>query len=130
MSSSILILGATGVRSRAKIPAGIEKQARVVEGSLADQDALLNAMDGVDTVMSFLGAYPSFTPRSGMRSPGYFLQCGRNLRPVDAIVLPRPVRSEVFPFGWSAYALMPKVLVPQGNVEMVVIAEAVGEELN
>ncbi|KAJ7825271.1 hypothetical protein B0H14DRAFT_2369006 [Mycena olivaceomarginata] len=38
---------------------------------------------------------------------------------------PRPVRSEVFPFGWSAYALMPKVLVPRGNAEMVAIAPAV-----
>ncbi|KAJ7336339.1 hypothetical protein DFH08DRAFT_813556 [Mycena albidolilacea] len=81
-SSNILILGATDVsglafisvalsfprppahtlyvRSRAKLPAGIEKQPRVVEGSLTDQDALLNAMEGVDTVMSFLVFSPTY----------------------------------------------------------------------
>jgi hypothetical protein len=36
-----------------------------------------------------------------------------------------PDPSEVFSFGWSAYALMPKVVMPQGNAEMVAIAQAV-----
>jgi uncharacterized protein YbjT (DUF2867 family) len=85
MSSSILVLGATGASglafiqvalgqanppkltlfvrpgSSGKLPAGIEKQTRVVEGNLTDEPALLDAMDGVDTVVSLLGAYASLS---------------------------------------------------------------------
>ncbi|KAJ7839599.1 hypothetical protein B0H14DRAFT_1068424 [Mycena olivaceomarginata] len=158
MSSSILILGATGVsglafipvalslprppaltlyvRSRAKLPADIEKQARVVEGSLTDQDALLNAMEGVDTVVSLLGAYPSFTPfitrttptPIGDAFPGILSAMrAKGVKRIFALSTPSfsPDPSEVFSFGWSAYALMPKVVMPQGNAEMVAIAQAV-----
>ncbi|KAJ7336374.1 hypothetical protein DFH08DRAFT_878579 [Mycena albidolilacea] len=123
----ILILGATGVsglvfipialslpnpsaltlyvRSRTKLLAGIEKQARIVEASLTDQDALLRAMEGVDIAISVLGAdrslqafvlrtkttvftvplafsfwlVTSWRRRSGTRSRAYFLQCGRKV---------------------------------------------------
>lgn len=83
MSPSILVLGATGasglafiqvalnqpdpptltlyVRSRGKLPAGIEEKARIVEGNLTDEGALLEAMEGVDTVVSLLGAYFSLS---------------------------------------------------------------------
>lgn len=40
------------VRSRAKLPSGT--QARVVEGALDDEAVLASAMEGVDTVVSFL----------------------------------------------------------------------------
>lgn len=82
-TGSILILGATGasglafiqfalsqanppsltlyVRSRAKLPVGIEKKARIVEGNLTDERALLDALEGVDTVVSLLGAYVTFS---------------------------------------------------------------------
>ena len=36
-----------------------------------------------------------------------------------------PDPSEVFSIGWSIYGLMPKIMVPQGNAEMVAIAKAV-----
>jgi hypothetical protein len=36
-----------------------------------------------------------------------------------------PDPSEVFSLQWTMYGLMPKVMVPQGNAEMVAIAKAV-----
>ncbi|KAJ6486897.1 hypothetical protein C8R45DRAFT_902995 [Mycena sanguinolenta] len=158
MSSNILVLGATGmsglafiqvalsqpnppaltlyVRSSVKLPADIHKKARIVEGSLTDQLKLSEAMEGVDTVVSLLGAYPSFsafvfrttsTPigdafrgiLSAMRSKG--------VKRILALSTPSfsPDPSEVFSIGWSIYGLMPKIMVPQGNAEMVAIAKAV-----
>ncbi|KAJ7695498.1 hypothetical protein B0H17DRAFT_1198716 [Mycena rosella] len=160
MSPSILLLGATGASglafiqvalsqptppkltlyirpgSRAKLPAGIETQTRVVEGQLTDGDALREAMDGVDTVVSVLGAYPSlsgFLSRStstpiadafegiiaAMRATGatrIFALSTQSFSPDPAETLSLKV--------WG-YGLMPKILVPQGNAEMVGIGEAV-----
>ncbi|KAJ7275046.1 hypothetical protein C8J57DRAFT_1313493 [Mycena rebaudengoi] len=68
LAPSILVLGATGV-------SGIASRTRVVEGNLTDRHALLDAMEGVDTVVSFLGAYPSlnafvFRTSTTRRFPG------------------------------------------------------------
>jgi hypothetical protein len=140
------------VRSRIKLPAGIEKQARIiVEASLTDQDALLRAMEGADIVISVLGADRSlqafvlrtkttvFTvplafsfwlvhllaPPIGDTFPGIFFAMRtkgkEDLRAVDAVVLPNP--SEVYSYSWSAYVLLAKVVVPQGDAEMMAIAE-------
>ncbi|KAJ7787167.1 hypothetical protein B0H14DRAFT_3581215 [Mycena olivaceomarginata] len=158
MSPSILVLGATGasglafiqvalslpspptltlyVRSRAKLPAGVEKQARIVEGSLSDQDALSKALEGVDTVVSVLGAYRSlqaFILRTtstpiGDAFPGILSAMrAKGVKRIFALSTPSfsPDSSEVFSRGWSAFTFMPKVVVPQANAEMVAIAEAV-----
>ncbi|KAF8189892.1 hypothetical protein K438DRAFT_1592810 [Mycena galopus ATCC 62051] len=158
MSSSILVLGATGVsglafiqvalslpnpptltlyvRSRAKLPAGIEKQTRVVEASLTDENALLEAMEGVDTVVSVLGAYPSLTSfifrntstPLGDAFPGILSAMrAKGVKRILALSTPSfsPDPSEVFSLGWSIYGVMPKIMVPQGNAEMVAIGKAV-----
>ncbi|KAF7350478.1 NAD(P)-binding protein [Mycena venus] len=158
MTHSILILGATGVsglafipialsqpnppaltlyvRSRAKLPEGIEKQARVVDGSLTDKDALLEAMEGVDTVISFLGAYPALLPfflrttstPIGDAFPGILSAMrAKGVKRIFALSTPSysPDPSERFSLGWTMYGLLPKVAMPQGNAEMVGIAEAV-----
>ncbi|KAJ7770546.1 hypothetical protein B0H16DRAFT_1881545 [Mycena metata] len=158
MSPSILVLGATGlsglafiqvalsqpnppaltlfVRSRSKLPADIEERTRVVEGSLTDTDALSNAMEGVDVVVSLLGAYVSLsafifrtttTPiadavpgiLSTMRAKGV----KRIFALSTASFSPDP--AEVFSIGRSITGLMPKIMVPQGNAEMAAIAETV-----
>jgi len=115
---------------------GIEKQARIVEGSLTNKDALSEAMDGVDTVVSLLGAYASLsafilrtTPTpigdafpgilSAMRAKG----AKRILALSTASFSPDP--AEKFSIKWSINRLIPKVVVPQGNAEMVAIAKAV-----
>ncbi|KAJ7627616.1 hypothetical protein DFH06DRAFT_1227680 [Mycena polygramma] len=158
MSPSILILGATGVsglafiqvalsepnppqltllvRSRAKLPAEVEQQTRVVEGSLTDRDALMKAMDGVDTVISFLGAYISLsafvfrtkTTPIADAFPGILsVMRAKGVKRIFALSTPSfsPDPTEVFSWGWTLYSLMPKVVVPQGNAEMVAIGKTV-----
>lgn len=174
MSLRILILGATGVSgltfipialtlpnppaimlyvwSRTKLPAGIEKQARIVEASLTDQDALLRAMEGADIVISVLGADRSlqafvlrtkttvFTvplafsfwlvqllaPPIGDTFPGILSAMRmKGIKRIFALSTPStsPNPSEVYSYSWSAYVLLAKVVVPQGDAEMMAIAE-------
>ncbi|KAJ7512030.1 hypothetical protein B0H11DRAFT_2213832 [Mycena galericulata] len=158
MSHSILVLGATGasglafiqvalsqpnppkltlyVRSRSKLPAGIEAQARIVEGNLTDEPALLNAMEGVDTVVSLLGAYASVsalvfrittTPIADSFNGILAAMRAKGAKRIFALSTPSfsPDPSETFPLKWSLYQLMPKAMAPQGNAEMVGIAKAV-----
>ncbi|KAJ6590556.1 hypothetical protein DFH09DRAFT_207462 [Mycena vulgaris] len=161
MSTSILVLGATGpsglafievalrqpsppkltllVRptSRGKLPAGIESQTRIVEGGLTDERALLDAMDGVDTVVSFLGAYPSFsafifrnkeTPVADSFKGIIAAMRAKGAKRIFALSTPSfsPDPTESFPTTtWALYSIMPKIMVPQGNAEMVGIAKAV-----
>ncbi|KAJ7234619.1 hypothetical protein B0H12DRAFT_1327645 [Mycena haematopus] len=158
MSSSILILGATGVsglafiqvalsqpnppaltlyvRSRTKLPADIHKKARIIDGNLTDQTKLLEAMEGVDTVVSFLGAYLSFSAfvfRTSSTPIGDAFQSilaamrTKGVKRIFALSTPSfsPDPSEVFSLGWTTYSLMPKIVVPQGNAEMVAIGKAV-----
>ncbi|KAJ7716593.1 hypothetical protein DFH07DRAFT_973876 [Mycena maculata] len=158
MSVSILLLGATGasglafiqaalsqpnppkltlyVRSRAKLPAGIEGQTRVVEGSLTDKDALLKAMDGVDTVVSVLGAYITLsafvfrtttTPIADSFPHILAAMRAKGAKRIFALSTPSfsPDPAEVFPLKWKVMGAMPKIVVPQGNAEMVAIGKAV-----
>ncbi|KAJ7145366.1 hypothetical protein C8R43DRAFT_1070122 [Mycena crocata] len=158
MPPSILVLGATGVsglafiqvalsqpsppkltvyvRSRSKLPVGIEEQARVVVGSLTDKNALLDAMEGVDAVVSLLGAYFSFgsllfrtatTPIADSFEGILAAMRAKGVRRIFALSTPSfsPDPSETFPLGWTLYQLVPKAMVPQGNAEMVAIAKAV-----
>ncbi|KAJ6571742.1 hypothetical protein B0H19DRAFT_1255679 [Mycena capillaripes] len=160
MSPSILVLGATGVsglafirvalgqpnppkltlyvRSRDKLPAGVEKQTRVVEGSLTDERALLEAMEGVDTVVSLLGAYVSLsgfvfrtkTTPIADSFPGILSAMrAKGAKRILALSTPSfyPDPSEVFPLKWSLAGIMPKIIVPQGDAEMMAIAQAVAD---
>ncbi|KAJ6631158.1 hypothetical protein B0H10DRAFT_2427608 [Mycena sp. CBHHK59/15] len=160
MAPSILVLGATGVsglafiqvalseptppkltlyvRSRNKLPDGIEARARVVEGALTDEAALRDAMDGVDSVVSFLGAYVSFsafvfrtktTPIADSFKVVIAAMKAKGVTRILALSTPSfsPV-PETFSLGWSLYGAIPKVAVPQGNAEMVAIAETVAAE--
>ncbi|KAJ7039823.1 hypothetical protein C8F04DRAFT_949005 [Mycena alexandri] len=150
MSPTILVLGATGysglafiqvalsqpnpptltlfVRSRSKLPADIEKQTRVVEGSLTDTDALSKAMEGVDVVVSLLGALAHTAKPIADAFPGILSTMrAKGVKRIFALSTPSfsPDPAEAFSLGRSIFGLMPKIVVPQGNAEMVAIAEAV-----
>ncbi|KAJ7151112.1 hypothetical protein C8R46DRAFT_493770 [Mycena filopes] len=124
------------VRSRAKLSSDIQKQTRVVEGGLTDADALSKAMEGVDVVVSFVGGYPSLsafvfrtknTPIADS-FPGILAAMRANgVKRILALSTPSfaPDSAEVFSLKWSLYCAGPKLLVPEGNAEMVGIAEAV-----
>ncbi|KAK7046692.1 NAD(P)-binding protein [Favolaschia claudopus] len=157
MAPSILLLGATGVsglifidmalslpdppaltlyvRSRNKLPQDIDKKARVIVGALTDRDKLLQAMEGVDTVVSVLGTYPSlwhFIFRTTPTPVGdaYFVilsaMRAKGVKRILALSTPAFYsEGEVYSLGWTLYGLGPKILTPQGNAEMVAIAKAV-----
>jgi len=158
--SSILVLGATGVsglafikealalpsppsltlyvRSPSKLPPDIETHARVVKGELDDEGALSAAMDGVDTVVSLLGAYPSFsafiwrtktTPIANGLKTVLKVMKAKSIRRILALSTPSfYVHPETRLLYMSAWQLMPPIFVPQGDAEMVAIAEAVAAE--
>ncbi|KAJ6558012.1 hypothetical protein B0H19DRAFT_1149449 [Mycena capillaripes] len=161
MPPSILVLGATGlcglafiqvalsqpipprltlyVRSRSKLPVGIEQQARVVDGNLTDGHALLEAMEGVDTVLSFLGGHATLsafffrtvtTPIANSFGGILSAMRAKGAKRIFALSTPSysPDPSEVFSFKWLVYSSLPKIFVPQGNAEMVEIARAVAAD--
>ncbi|KAF7349260.1 NAD(P)-binding protein [Mycena sanguinolenta] len=160
LPSSILVLGATGrngpafvkvalelpkpptltlyvrSRSRGKLPESVEKQARVIEGKLTDKNALLDAMEGVDVVVSFLSARVSFrafifriksTPIGDAFPVILSAMRTRGVKRIFTLSTPSfsVDSSEVFNLKWSIYAALPKLIVPQGNAEMIAIAKAV-----
>ncbi|KAJ6486896.1 hypothetical protein C8R45DRAFT_1098162 [Mycena sanguinolenta] len=158
--SSILVLGATGrsglafiqvalelptpptltlyvrSRSRGKLPAGTEERARIIEGSLTDRNALLEAVEGVDVVVSFLDASVSFrafifriksTPIGNAFPVILSAMRTRGVKRIFTLSTPSfsPDSSEVFTLKWSIYGALRKFIVPQGNAEMVAMAKAV-----
>jgi len=156
----ILLLGATGgsglafikeaiaspcppdltlyVRSPSKLPPDIKSHARVVTGSLSDKEALATAMDGIDTVVSVLGAYVSLsafvwrttkTPIAEDIKTVLEVMKSKGVRRILALSTPSYyVHPETRSLFMSAWLLMPPLLVPQGNAEMVAIAKAVAAE--
>ncbi|KAJ7145369.1 hypothetical protein C8R43DRAFT_1012497 [Mycena crocata] len=160
MSHSILLLGATGPsglafiqvafsqpnpprltlyvrsQSRHKLPADVGEKARVVEGSLTDREALLDAMDGIDTVISFVGGYMSLktfvlrakpTPLADSFEGILAAMRTKGATRIFALSTPSfsPDPSEKLPLNWWLYHFLPIAMAPQGNAEMVGIAEAV-----
>ncbi|KAJ7057878.1 NAD(P)-binding protein [Mycena amicta] len=158
MAPHILILGATGgsglaliqmaqhqpdpptltlyVRpnSRNKLPANIADNARVrvVEGSLTDPQALADAMQGVDTVVSVLGAYidPRWQPiADSFPTIISVMRASSTAKRLMALSTPSfsgdPNESHSAPLKWRIYRSIPPFFVPQGNAEMVGIAKAV-----
>jgi len=160
---NILVLGATGVtglqfipmalshsartnltlyvRSRSKLPSKIQTDSRVriVEGSLNDLPALKSAMSGIDTVLSFLGAYVSLsafiwrtkttaiadsfpTIFSAMRFQG--------TKRILALSTPSGLLlgTDQPPLSWRLYNNVPPFAVPQGHAEMKGIAQHVAAQ--
>ncbi|KAJ7461171.1 hypothetical protein FB451DRAFT_1269122 [Mycena latifolia] len=117
--------------SRDKLPAGLEIQTRIVEGDLTDEGALLEAMDGVDGVVSMLGAYASlsgvfFRSTKTVGHHGCDAMRAKGATRIFALSTPSysPDAAETFQLKWWLYGLMPKALVLQKNAEMVGIGKA------
>jgi len=157
---SILLLGATGVsgqaiikeamalpsppkltlyvRSTSKLPPDIETHARVVIGALGDEESLATAMDGVDTVVSVMGAYPSLsafiwrnteTPLAEDLKIVLKVMKSKGIRRILALSTPAYyVHPETRPLYMRVWVLLPHILLPQANAEMVAIAKAVAAE--
>lgn len=128
------------VRSRSKLSANTLSNAavRVVEGSLTDEQALQDAMIGVDSVVSFLGAYVSLsafvwrtttTPIADAFPTIFRAMRAQGVKRI--LVLSTPaygVESEQKPWMFWLTGLLPALLVPQGNAEMVAIARHVAAQ--
>src|SRR5271154_6814569 len=170
-SQHILVLGATGVSgiiftrhvlslpsssqpkltlyirlgSRSKLPKDIQSESsiRVVEGALDDSTKLDEAMSGITTVVSFLGAYMSFvnfilrrtgpTPISDAMPTVCDVMRAHKVKRILALstLAAFPQDNELRVMSWKWYLtgmLLPKIIVPQGHAEMVGIAKAVSKQ--
>lgn len=128
------------VRTPSKIPERLSSHSRVsvVTGSLSDYNTLDSALKShhVTAVVSFLGAYPSIsnlitrgkdTPIANC-FPGIIKTMKEN--GVHRLLALSTLNywvdgKDVGNWKLSLYSLFPKAVVPQGNAEMVGIAEAV-----
>jgi hypothetical protein len=111
---------------------------RVVEGALTDERALKDAMTGVDTVVSFLGAPVSLsafiwrtktTPIADSFPTVFRAMRAQGAKRILALSTPSyKVSSEEK--SWTVWLLgcMPPIFVPQGNAEMVAIARNVAAQ--
>jgi hypothetical protein len=125
------------VRSRSKLSADTlsNPAVRVAEGSLTDEGALKDAMTGVDTVVSFLGAPLSLsafiwrtktTPIADSFPTIFRAMRAEGVKRILALSTPcYAVSSEQKPWAFWLLGLMPPIFVPQGNAEMVAIARNV-----
>ncbi|OCF35084.1 hypothetical protein I316_03124 [Kwoniella heveanensis BCC8398] len=160
MSENILVLGSTGatgleflretlplsdgprltllVRSRSKLPQDLISQSaskvRIVEGGLSDEAKLDEAMEGVTTVISFLGAYPAFSYLVTRAKPTPIANSFPLIKRVmkkhgvkRLLALSTPSHSipgEKYNFAqWFTTQIFPPYLMPQGDAEMKAIAE-------
>ncbi|KAJ5219991.1 NAD(P)-binding protein [Penicillium chermesinum] len=128
------------VRTPFKLPESITTHPKVivVKGELSDQEALDFAMksNSVTSVISFLGAYispsaiitrPKHTP-IGDSFPGIMQAMRANcVRRIMALSTPSYWidGKDVSTWRISAFAALPKIFVPQGNAEMVKVAQEV-----
>jgi len=125
------------VRSRSKLSADTLSNpvVRVVEGSLTDEEALKDAMTGMDTVASFLGARLSpsafiwrtkTTPIADSFPTISRAMTAQGVKRILALSTPSyPVSSEQKSWMFWLLGLMPPIFVPQGNAEMVAISRNV-----
>ncbi|KAK8846895.1 hypothetical protein IAR55_005985 [Kwoniella newhampshirensis] len=159
-SDNILVLGATGatglaflhevlgaesgprltllVRNKGKLPEDLlqrdPSRVRVVEGGLANENKLDEAMEGVTAVVSFLGAYMSLyylitrsTPTPIADSFHLIKKVMRKHGVKRLLALSTPAHAlpgEVY--TWTQYIttqILPPAIVPQGSAEMTAIAE-------
>ncbi|KAJ5132768.1 NAD(P)-binding protein [Penicillium atrosanguineum] len=163
-SETILLLGATGgsglafieealnlpkpphlvlyVRTPSKIPSDIAKNTNVslVNGDLTDFDVLTSAMKvhSIRTVISFLGAYVSFSAMLTRRTDTPIADSFPTIiRAMEANGVKRILalstasywveERDVATWTMSICGTMPKLFVPQGDAEMVQIAKKVSE---
>lgn len=128
------------VRSRSKLSADTLSNPvlRVVEGSLTDERALKDAMTGVDSVVSFLGAYVSLsafiwrtttTPIADSFPTIFRAMKAQGVQRILALSTPSyEVSSEQKSWAVWLSGLLPLIFVPQGNAEMVAIARHVAAQ--
>jgi hypothetical protein len=126
------------VRTPSKLPPDLTSKTRIIEGGLTDEPSLNKAMsDGVDTVVSFLGAYPSLsaliyrtkdTPIADSFPLIIKVMRSNNIKRILALSTPS-FRVEGEQANWTQwlYGLFPAVVVPQGDAEMVGIGENVSQ---
>lgn len=130
------------VRTPSKLPPDIAKNTNVslVKGELTDYDALTSTMKdhSVTTVVSFLGAYVSFSAMLTRRTDTPIADSFPTIiRAMEAnevkriLALSTPAywveERDVATWTMSIFGAMPKLLVPQGNAEMIKIAKSVSE---
>lgn len=123
------------VRTPSKLPADLQKHARirVVEGSLRDSRKLSDAMTGVTSVVSVLGAYISlgaFVSRDTSTSiadsfPTIFAAMReKGVKRILALsTAAYMVPEDRMPWNFYRYSWLPYLMAPQGNAEMKAIAE-------
>ena len=128
------------VRSKNKVSAEVvaKTNVRVVEGSLTNYETLEDAMTGVDTVVSFLGAYMSFsafvrrtrTTPIGDSFPVVFKAMrAQGIKRILALSTPSYyVETEEHSWAWWLYLCIPPLMVPQGSAEMVAIGKNVAAQ--
>jgi hypothetical protein len=125
------------VRSRSKLSADklSNPVVRVVEGSLTGEEALKDAMTGMDTVVSFLGAplSPSafiWRTKTTLITDSFLTifraMTAQGVKRILALSTPSyPVSSEQKSWTFWLLGFMPPIFVPQGNAEMVAISKNV-----
>lgn len=154
----ILVLGATGVsgliflsevaklstppakltvlvRSRAKLSAGLDESIRVIEGGLDDEAKVAEALEGVDTVVSFLGAYVSLsafifrtttTPIADGLKVVTRVMKAKGIKRILVLSTPSfAIPGETLTTLQWIVGFLPPFMVPQGNAEMKAIATTV-----
>lgn len=150
------------VRNASKLPAAHKEadpgRIRVVEGELTDQsaleDALTDSIIPVETVVSFLGAYPTLsafllrtktTPiadsfpilfaamkKAGVKrilalsTPAWLVKNGQGKG--KAITEGEKIEIDELPWSWWLAMKFPPLLIPQGHKEMEQIGRRVSEE--
>ncbi|WWC71164.1 uncharacterized protein I206_105117 [Kwoniella pini CBS 10737] len=164
-AETILVLGATGasgvaflkhvlplsngpnvsllVRNRSKLPQELvteyASKVRIVEGGLTDESKLDEVMDGVTSVVSFLGAYMSFYYLLTRYKPTPIADSFPLIKRVmkkhgveRLLALSTPAHS--LPgeeYTWIQYIttmIFPPVVVPQGSAEMDAIGAICADE--
>ncbi|ORY88046.1 hypothetical protein BCR35DRAFT_351194 [Leucosporidium creatinivorum] len=128
------------VRSLGKLPAGIEENTRVriVVGELNDRAKVEEAMEGVDTVTSFLGAYPDLNAFIAMFTRSKATPIADSFKTVTDVMKAKGVKrilvlstpNTFIPgdqrnWTWAIYLAMIRALIPSANAEMSNMARLV-----
>ncbi|KAK4689583.1 hypothetical protein P7C73_g507, partial [Tremellales sp. Uapishka_1] len=158
---SILLLGATGasgqiflkyalgldpkpkitvyVRNASKLPSDIASQVKIVQGDLSDRSKVDEAMQGVDAVVSVLGAYATLgnfwdrkkeTPLATELVTVKESMKAHNVKRVLALSTgAHSVPGEKYNWSqWFFNQIMPPFMTPSGSATMTAIAELFHDE--
>lgn len=128
------------VRNPSKLPHNCQDNpnVRIVNGSLDGKAALSSALDGIDAVIIVLGAYPELrafvvrdtsTPIANSLPTLFEAMREKHVKRILALSTPvHGVPGEAKNWTWTAFSLMPAVMVPQGNAEMAAIGAQVAAQ--